>query len=59
MKELKAILNRELRKATEWRDLYEKEGNVEKYNYYDGKAWGLAMAIVEISYNDKLKTKKP
>jgi hypothetical protein len=57
MDELKAILKRELSKAKEWRELAEKEGNVERYNYYDGKAYGLAMAIVEISYNDKFKTK--
>jgi hypothetical protein len=59
MDELKGILKREREIAKAKRDLAEKEGNVERYNYYDGKVYGLAMAIVEISYNDKLKTKKP
>ena len=56
MDELKGILKREREIAKAKRDLAEKEGNVERYNYYDGKAYGLALAIVEISY--KKTTKK-
>lgn len=52
MEELKGILKRELAKAKVKRELAEKEGNVDRYNYYDGKAYGLALAIVEISYKN-------
>lgn len=55
MDELKGILKRELARAKAKRELAEKEGNVDRYNYYDGKAYGLALAIVEISYKNTTK----
>lgn len=54
MDELKGILKRELDIAKAKRELAEKEGNVERYNYYDGKAYGIALAIVEIEHTKSI-----
>ena len=51
MEELKRILKRELAIAKAERELAEKEGNLERYHYYDGKAYGIALAIVELGEN--------
>lgn len=55
MEELKGILKRELYRAIVKRELAEKEGNVDRYNYYDGKVYGIALAIVEMEYTKSIK----
>lgn len=55
MEELKGILKRQLEIAKVKRELAEKEGNVDRYNYYDHKAYVLAKVIDEISYKNITK----